>query len=462
MTGIGTRADWPAENSDRMPRQAGAVSLRQALPVWLKIAALSFGGPAGQIAVMHRVVVDERGWVSEPRFLHALNFCMLVPGPEAQQLATYLGWMMHGVRGGLVAGGLFVLPGAIAILALSYVYVLFGDVGVVAALFFGLKAAVVAIVIEALLRIGRRALKERWLVALAAASFVAIFAFDVAFPVVVLAAALAGFGMGRMTRDRRAAADALDEIRPARLGSLAAIAGIGILLWWAPVIVAALALGPGNVLSEIGLFFSKTAIITFGGAYSILSYVGDYAVETAGWLTAGQMLDGLGLAETTPGPLIMVLQFVGFLAAFGEPGAMSPLAAGTLGGLLATWVTFAPSFLFVLLGAPFVERLRAYPGLAAALRGITAAVVGVILNLALWFGLHFAFRETQTLEGPLGLRLDYPNVGTIDWTAAGLIALAVILVFRLKVGMLWSIAATSALGIALFVLGWGPSEGLPL
>jgi chromate transporter len=444
---------------------AARLTLRQTLPAWLKIAALSFGGPAGQIAVMHRVVVDERRWVSEPRFLHALNFCMLLPGPEAQQLATYLGWAMHGVRGGLVAGGLFILPGVVAILALSYVYVLVGQIGPVAALFLGLKAAVIAIVIQALIRIGRRALRNHLAIAIAAASFAAIFIFGVPFPLIILGAALLGFVGSRAGWALAAGghgpaangAELLDEPAPARATrrSLLLIAVVGLVLWWAPVLAAAAVLGGQHVFVEIGLFFSQMALVTFGGAYAVLSYVAQYAVETAAWLTPGEMLDGLGLAETTPGPLIMVLQFVGFLAAHGVPGELSPLAAGTVGGLLATWVTFVPSFLLVLLGAPFVEALRGQKALSAALGAITAAVVGVILNLALWFALHVLFADVEVVTAGGWLALSVPVLASIDWAALGLMLLASMLIFGLRVGMLLTIAATSLAGLGLFLIGVG-------
>ncbi|WP_414474374.1 chromate transporter [Microvirga sp. M2] len=352
------------------------VSLREAFGVWTRVALLSFGGPAGQIAVMHRILVEEKRWIGEHRFLHALNYCMLLPGPEAQQLATYIGWLMHRTRGGLIAGGLFILPGIVAIMALSWIYALFGKVGIVSALFFGLKAAVLAIVFEALVRIGRRSLKNRVM----------------------------------------------------------------------------LGLGRGDVFGQIAIFFSKMAMVTFGGAYAVLAYVAQQAVEHYGWLRPGEMLDGLGMAETTPGPLIMVLQFVGFTAAFRDPGILPPLVAGTLGGLLATWVTFTPCFLWIFVGAPFIEVLRDNKALSGALSAITAAVVGVILNLAIWFAIHTIITQVHPVAwGPV--QFDAPVFQSVNIWAFLLSVVAVIAMFRFKVGMVPTLAATSAAGIVLYLLG---------
>lgn len=445
-----------------------AVGLAEAAPVWARVAALSFGGPAGQIAVMHRILVEERRWISENRFLHALNFCTLLPGPEAQQLATYIGWLMHGTRGGLVAGGLFVLPGLVAIMALSWVYALSGNVGLVAGLFFGLKAAVLAIVAEAVLRIGRRALKSRAMVALAAASFVALFLFDVPFPLIVLTAALVGYLGGRAglpqfrvgggpVADVSDAGpyllgdDALPQGRngPARTLRTAAIWAA---LWLVPVAAIVGVLGPANVFGQIALFFSKMAMVTFGGAYAVLAYVAQQAVGQFGWLRPGEMLDGLGMAETTPGPLIMVVQFVGFMAAFRNPGALPPLLAGTLGGLLTTWVTFAPCFLWIFVGAPYVERLRGDRALAGALSAITAAVVGVILNLAVWFALHTLFARLEPVAfGPI--RLDLPVLASVNPWALSLALAALVAVFRLRAGVIPTLAACSVAGMLLHLAG---------
>jgi chromate transporter len=447
--------------------QAGhGVPLAGAFRVWLRVAALSFGGPAGQIAVMHRILVEEKRWISESRFLHALNYCMLLPGPEAQQLATYIGWLMHRTPGGLMAGGLFILPGVIAIMGLSWVYALYGNVGFVSALFFGLKAAVLAIVFEAVMRIGRRALQNRVMIGLAAAAFVAIFCFDVPFPLIILAAAGIGFAGGRAGLPQfqggghgggkddagNLLGDHLpDHARPNARRSLR-VALLWLALWLVPVAALLLAFGGSHVFSQIAVFFSKMAMVTFGGAYAVLAYVAQQAVETYGWLKPGEMLDGLGMAETTPGPLIMVLQFVGFMAAFRDPGALSPLMAGTLGGLLATWVTFAPCFLWIFLGAPYIEILRGNRSLSAALSAITAAVVGVILNLAIWFGIHTIFREVRTVAwGPLSL--DAPVWGSVDAWALLLSAAAIVAMFRFKLGMLPTLAATSAAGLALHAAG---------
>ena len=446
-------------------------SLAEATRVWLRIALLSFGGPAGQIAVMHRILVEEKRWLGDGRFLHALNFCMLLPGPEAQQLATYIGWLLHGPRGGLIAGLLFILPGLVAIMALSWLYVLFGGVGIVAAAFFGLKAAVLAIVLQALVRIGSRTLRNGVLRAVAAAAFVAIFAFGVPFPAIILVAGLVGLagsyagGTAFQPRSGHGAsggtpvADAetllgeeIETLSP-KAGRGAFRAGmLALVLWLVPVGLLAAAAGPGNVFADIALFFSRMAVVTFGGAYAVLAYVSQQAVDAYGWLGPGEMLDGLGMAETTPGPLIMVLQFVGFLAAYREAGWTSPLLAGTLGGLLATWVTFAPCFAWIFLGAPSIERLRGNRTLAAALTSVSAAVVGVILNLTLWFALHVIFREVVPLEvGPLSV--DLPVLRTIDPWAAGLCALALVAVFRLKIGMGMVLGGSAALGIGLWMIG---------
>ncbi|PJF10248.1 chromate efflux transporter [Pseudorhodobacter sp. MZDSW-24AT] len=445
-------------------------TLSEATKVWARIAALSFGGPAGQIAVMHRILVEEKRWIGDGRFLHALNFCMLLPGPEAQQLATYIGWLMHGVRGALVAGLLFILPGIVAIMALSWVYAIWGDVGFVSALFFGLKAAVLAIVLQAVVRVGKRALKNVAMQAIAAASFVAIFAFAAPFPLIVAAAALIGWagakaglaafqgGGGHGSVGKTHVDDAttlLGEEHGDLTGAARASAfraGAAALVLWVLPVIALVLLAPGSVFADIATFFSKLAVLTFGGAYAVLAWVAQEAVGTYGWLEPGEMLDGLGMAETTPGPLIMVLQFVGFMGAFREAGWAAPLLAGTLGGLLATWVTFAPCFAWIFLGAPFMERLRQNRALSAALSAVTAAVVGVILNLAIWFAIHVVWREVARVEaGPLSLEL--PVIASVDWAAAILSALALLAVFRLKLGMATVLGGAAALGVALHLAG---------
>ena len=440
------------------------ISFRDATRVWLRIALLSFGGPAGQIAVMHRILVDEKRWIGERRFLHALNFCMLLPGPEAQQLATYIGWLLHGVRGGLVAGFLFVLPGAVAILALSWIYVLYGNVGPVEALFFGLKAAVLAIVVQAVVRIGGRALKSTASRVLAAAAFVAIFFFAAPFPLIVGVAGLIGWIAGRRGSHAFSggghggsgagladADSALGDGAVAHSASRTRNAALVLAaLWLLPV--AALALfAPHSVWTDIAAFFSRMAVVTFGGAYAVLAYVAQQGVEHYHWLAPREMLDGLGLAETTPGPLIMVTQFVGFLGAFRASTGLPPLLAGTLGAILTTWVTFLPCFVWIFAGAPFIERLRGNAALASALGAITAAVVGVILNLAIWFALHFLFARVQEVRtGPL--LFEMPVAASLDPFAAGLSMLAIVWLFVLKRSVFETLAVAAAGGLMLKLL----------
>lgn len=449
-------------------------SLAEATRVWLKIGLLSFGGPAGQIALMHKELVDERHWIGERRFLHALNYCMLLPGPEAQQLATYIGWLMHRTLGGLIAGLLFVLPGALVMWSLSLLYVLYRQIPLVDAAFFGVKAAVLAVVIEAGLRISRRALKNRAMVTIAIAAFLALFLLKAPFPLVILCAGLIGwlghrwapalFGGGghagkegapefKGVVDLMFERGELAHAEPSARGALAVLA-VWLPLWLGPVVLLWALLGGGNVFTQIGGFFSAMAVVTFGGAYAVLAYVAQAAVETYGWLVAGEMVDGLGLAETTPGPLILVLQFVGFLAAWRAPGGLDPLVAGSLGGLLTVWVTFAPCFLWIFLGAPYIEALRGNKALSAALTAITAAVVGVIANLALWFGLHVLFRMVQPVViGPLAP--DLPVLATLDWRAALLAVAAMIALLRFKLGMIPVLAACAAAGVVLVRLTGG-------
>ena len=459
-----------ASGAARALARPAPVTLGAAFWVWLRIAALSFGGPAGQIAVMHRILVDEKRWIGEQRFLHALNYCMLLPGPEAQQLATYIGWLMHRTKGGIVAGVLFVIPGAIAIMALSWIYVLYGRVGIVSALFFGLKAAVLAVVLQAVVRIGGRALKSTASRLLAAAAFILIFFLGAPFPVIVLGAGLIGWWAGRQgyaafrggghgSANGAVVADAdtlLGEDLPAHARptwrETVRTAVVWLALWLVPVAALLIVLGPDSVFSRIATFFSTMAMVTFGGAYAVLAYVAQQAVENYGWLAPKEMLDGLGMAETTPGPLIMVLQFVGFLGAYRDPGMMSPLLAGTLGGLLATWVTFVPCFLWIFLGAPFIERLRGNVAVAGALSAITAAVVGVVLNLAVWFALHTLFQRTAMIAvGPV--RFDAPVIASIDPWATLLATGAAVAVFLLRANVIVTLLATSAAGVALHSLG---------
>jgi chromate transporter len=445
------------------------VSLAEATRVWLRVAALSFGGPAGQIAVMHRIIVDEKKWVGESRFLHALSYCMLLPGPEAQQLATYIGWLMHRWPGAIIAGGLFVVPGIISILALSYVYAAYGNVPAIAALFFGLKAAVLAIVLQAVQRVGSRALKSRAMMALALLALLAIFFLAVPFPLIVLAAGIIGFlgartgstafqvgghgnGSAETTADDSLLGEQLPEHARPSVGRALRVSALWLALWLVPVLALLAAFGPGNVYTEIGGFFSKMAVVTFGGAYAVLAYMAQQAVETYGWLRPGEMLDGLGMAETTPGPLIMVVQFVGFLAAYRHPGVLPPMLAGTLGGLLATWCTFVPCFLWIGLGAPFIERLRDHKPLNGALAGITAAVVGVIINLAIWFALHTWFREVTHIKA-YGLSFDMPVVTSVDPWALGLSLAAMVAMFRFKTGAIATLLVCSAAGLVLHWVG---------
>ncbi len=454
----------PSPYSDVFPdTQPERVSFGEAVRVWATIGLYSFGGPAGQVALMHKELVLRRRWIDEERFLHALNYCMLLPGPEAQQLATYIGWLMHKTRGGLAAGLLFVLPGFVSILVLSLLYAGFKELPAVAAVFFGLKAAVLAIVVEAVLRIGKRALKNRAMVGVAVAAFVAIFFFDVPFPAVVLGAGLFGFFGSRwwpavfpkataaeVSRQHEtviegmAARGELGHTKPSTVRAIRVVATC-LVLWAAPLIGLALMFGSRSVFVEEGVFFSKAAVVTFGGAYAVLAYIAQRAVETYGWLRPGEMLDGLGLAETTPGPLIMVTQFVGFLGAYRHPGGLPPMLAGVVGSVVTVWVTFVPCFLWIFLGAPYIESLRGHRGLSSALGSITAAIVGVILNLSLWFGLHVVFREiAETHVGPL--RLLVPAPASLDFAAAVLSLGAMIAMFRFKLGLPKTLAATAALG----------------
>jgi chromate transporter len=410
----------------------------EAFRTFLRIGLLSFGGPAAQIALMHRTLVDEKRWLDERTFLNALNFCMLLPGPEAMQLATYAGWRLHGVAGGLVAGGLFVAPGAAVILALSLVYALVGNVPVVEALFLGVQAAVLVIVVEALLRVARRALKNRshWIIA--ALAFVALFLFDAPYPAVIIAAA----GWGALAA-RGAVPGAVADPAARVLvhpGQTLRIVAAGLVLWFLPVAIAAVAGAP--LLVEIGLFFSKLAVVTFGGAYAVLAYMAQEVVQDRGWLSAAEMLDGLGLAETTPGPLILVTEFVGFMAGFREGG----VTLGVLAALMTLWVTFVPCFLWIFAGAPYLAWISAQPRLAGALAAITAGVVGVILNLSVWFALHVLFGQvTQTRAGPLVLWL--PDLATFDPRVAIIAALAGMALLRLHWGLPVVLAISAVLGL---------------
>jgi chromate transporter len=442
------------------------VPFGQALRTWFAISLQTFGGPAGQIAVMQRALVDQKRWIGQRRFLHALNYCMLLPGPEAQQLAIYIGWLLNGTRGGLAAGILFVLPGMLALLALSAIYVAYGDTTAVTALFAGLAPAVLAVVAQAVWRVARRALTHRTLLGIAVAAFLALAVFAVPFPIVVAAAALAGWLLGRHHGPLRAAAatdsgdgdqrpliadDALHHEQPSARRTVHILA-VGLPLWAAPIVAAIAFTGTGSVFTTQGLFFSGAALVTFGGAYAVLAYVAQRAVEVYGWLSAGDMVRGLALAETTPGPLIMVVQFVAFLGAYHQPGGLNPWLAGVLASLLTVWATFVPCFLFIFLGAPYVERLRGNRSLSAALTGITAAVVGVVANLAVYFAIHTLFAATQAVAwGPI--RLDLPEPGTIRWVPVAIGAIAGVLVFRLRWSVLRTLGACAVLGLTAGAVG---------
>jgi len=441
------------------------VSFRAAVFVWMRIAALSFGGPAGQIAVMHRILVEEKRWISENRFLYALNYCMLLPGPEATQLATYIGWLLHRTLGGVVAGVLFVLPGFVAILALSVIYVSFQGIHAVDALFFGLKPAVMAIVVEAVVRIGKRALKNRTMVVIAGAAFTALCFFNAPFPAIIVGAGIVGYVGGVLRPDlfkvikphsenlradgpTALADDPQEHTRPT-LARAMRVSAVCLTLWWAPVLALVLLLGTDHTLTREAFFFSKAAVVTFGGAYSVLAYIAQQAVEIYGWLRPGEMLDGLGMAETTPGPLIQVVQFVAFLGAYRQPGALSPMAAAFSGALITTWVTYVPCFYWIFLGAPYIERLRHATNFHAALSAITAAVVGVILNLAVWFSLHTLFGTVTEWRG-LGLRVWAPDWHTVNGVSCVLAVLAFVSLFYFKWGMLRTLAGSVALGAACY------------
>lgn len=443
------------------------VPFGDAVKAWFAISLQTFGGPAGQIAVMQRHLVDERRWIGQRRFLHALNYCMLLPGPEAQQLAIYVGWLLNGLRGGLVAGTLFVLPGVVALLALSAVYVGFGDTTVVTALFAGLAPAVVAIVAQAVWRVGSRALTNRLLVGFAVVAFAALAVFGVPFPIVVAAAGIAGWALHRWRPAPVAAGsghgggkdgpeplisdDALHHDRPSARRALTILA-VGLAAWFVPVAVVAALTGVGSAYTQQGVFFSGTAVVTFGGAYAVLAFVAQRAVEHYGWLSAADMVRGLALAESTPGPLIMVVQFVAFLGAYHHPGPLNPWVAGVVGSLLTTWVTFVPCFLFILLGAPYVERLRGNHALSAALTGITAAVVGVIANLGLYFAVHTLFtRVREVTAGPLHLQT--PDLTTVRPVPVVIAVVAAVLIFRLKWSVLRVLGVSAALGLAAGLAG---------
>jgi chromate transporter len=431
---------------------ASKPSFHEILRVFGRIGLINFGGPAGQIALMHRVLVDEKRWIEEGAFLRALNFCTLLPGPEAQQLATYIGWKLHGLRGGLAAGLLFIIPGALVVLALSILYAYAANLAPVAAAFLGVKAAVLVLVIEALLRLSRRALDAPLKRVIALVAFLALVLLQAPFPLVVLAAGLVGLVAAhldpRLLRLKPPPAAPAEAPAAARMAANAAgTALLWLALWAAPLALILVTLGPRHVLAEVALFFSKLALVTFGGAYAVLAYMAQEAVSAHGWLRPGEMLDGLGLAETTPGPLILVTEFVGFLAAFRRPAPFAPLAAGLLGALVTLWMTFAPCFLWIFVGAPFVERLERARRVQGALAAITAAVVGVIASLALWFGLRVLFLRFQALN-LAGRRYELPVAASLDWLALALTAAAAVMLLRLRVGVVKTLAVSVLLGLA--------------
>jgi chromate transporter len=455
------------------------VSLSEAFRTWSRVALLSFGGPTGQIAVMHRIIVDEKRWISEERFLHALNYCMLLPGPEAQQLAVYVGWLMHRTWGGLMAGILFVLPGFVSLMALSILYAVYGNVGIVAAIFFGLKPAVIAIVAEATLRIGKRVLKNEIMVTIAALAFIAVFFFEIPFPIVVLTAGVIGFvgqhiapakfnvmkGHAGKHHEQLAPPLIRDDVelphtRPSWT-RLAIILAIGAVLWFGPLLLLGWWLTPDHVLVEEGVFFSKAAMVTFGGAYAVLPYVAQHAVDRYHWLKPDEMLVGLGMAETTPGPLIMVLQFVGFMGAYHQGPMDSPgwsqLGSGIAGACITVWVTFVPCFIWIFAGAPYVERVRGNKQLSAALSTITAAVVGCVLNLGIWFALNVLFATTaehnyDIIPRWLHFRLLVPDPSSLRLDALFITLFASALLFWFKRDLLTTLAASVALGATLYLL----------
>lgn len=446
------------------------VSLMDATRVWAKIGIMSFGGPAGQIALMHRILVEEKRWISESRFLHALNFCMLLPGPEAQQLATYVGWLMHKVKGGLIAGGLFVLPGFLIMLTLSFLYVWVGKLDAVTGIFLGLKSAVIVIVFQAVVRIGKKSLANGVAAMLAGSAFIGMYCFNVPFPVVIAIAAVVGAAAARYraipsashgdshsTESRVAGGAARDSSAVLSRGQKhrlwPSIVPLLAVVWLAPTIAIVGLLGPGDVFSNISLFFSKMAVVTFGGAYAVLAWVSEQSVVVFQWLTPGEMIDGLAMAETTPGPLILVTQHVGFLAAYRDPGLLEPGVAGILGASLTTWVTFVPCFLWIFAGAPYIERLRGSRALSGALAGVTAAVVGVIANLAVWFSIHALFDATSKVSVAQAT-FEIPVWASIDLAALTIVVIAGALAFRFERSVPVLLLVCGALGLAARFAGW--------
>ncbi len=441
------------------------ITFFQAFKVWLRVALLSFGGPAGQISVMHRILVDQKRWIDEGRFLHALNYCMLLPGPEAMQLATYIGWILHGVRGGLAAGVLFVLPGFISILILSFIYAGYQDLSLVQAIFFGVKAAVLALVINALLRLGKRVLKTPSMVLIAGSAFVAMFVFNVAFPLIILGAAIIGLYIGRASPDylviQQHASPHIDnkwerhedvslsknQLTDTSWRHVFRTLSIWLSLWALPIIGLIFIAGYDHVFTQLAIFFSKLAVVTFGGAYAVLAYLAQEAVQTYGWLSPEEMLDGLGMAETTPGPLIQVVQFVGYMAGYRDISPLHPLLSGVIASFIVTWVTFVPCFLWIFLGAPFIEKLRGNHRLNIALSTVTAAVVGVILNLAIWFAMHVLFDRLYNFHN-WGMSLQIPDFTTINFPATVIAIGSIVAILRYNVGMITVLFSSAIVGTA--------------
>lgn len=422
------------------------ISTKELFKVWSHVAAHSFGGPAGQIAVIHKLVVEDKKLISEERFLHALNFCMLLPGPEAQQLATYMGWMMSKWKGGLIAGGLFVLPGFLSILALSYMYVLFNDMSAVQGLFYGIKPAIIAVVLAALYRISKKSLKTSFYWVLAFMAFIALFFMNLPFPLVVIGSGVLGMLYGKFVAHHELA-DTHNLEKPP-FGQTIKTLITWIAVWMAPVVLIFLLLGPKSTFHTLNLFFSKMSLVTFGGAYAALSYVAQQAVDVYGWLQGTEMLDGLALAETTPGPLIQVVQYVGFMGAYRFPEAMNPLMSAFIGSVLTTWMTFAPCFLFIFTFAPYIEFIRGQKIFSDALSAITASIVGVIFNLSLWFVLNALFLKSTKVNTSL-FKFSYPILNSIDYYAAGICLVALFMQFKLKSGLFKILGVSIALGISV-------------
>lgn len=417
------------------------ISTKEQFKLWSYVAAHSFGGPAGQIAVIHKLIVEDKKLISEERFLHALNFCMLLPGPEAQQLATYMGWLMNRWRGGLIAGGLFILPGFLSILLLSFLYVIYNDTLFVQGIFYGMKPAIIAIVVAALLRISKKSLKNNLHRSIAIAAFLALFFFNIPFPLVVVFAACVGIFLDTTEQVISSKTHAL----PSHWMTFRTLS-LWLCVWISPALITLYFFGADSTFHQMNLFFSKMAMVTFGGAYAVLSYVAQMGVEVYGWVSPVEMLDGLAMAETTPGPLIQTVQFVGFMGAFRFPDVASPYMAAFIASVLTTWMTFAPCFLWIFTFAPYVESIREKKTFAKALRGISAAVVGVICNLSLWFMLKTLFKQTHQIQYSI-LDIEVPIWSSIDLYATGICLIALVLQFRFKKSLFFILSVCLVLGI---------------